>query len=174
MIQYLNDKMYHKEIDYGRARSLIIKRLKRDKSFYEQGAYEKMGESDDDFDREFPWGSTDLMLAWTFWDAWMAERNQSFPNSYSEITKDDWPKLAEYVIEQLEKKAAITDPKLLSHFDFFQKSSSSSILNLSMGSIMAEDGPGNKRETGSMRFQTTQNIGWIKKWRNFLSSLKII
>ncbi len=172
MIQYFNDKMHHKEIDYDRARSLIIQRLKRDKSFHEQGLYEKMGESDDDFDREFPRGSSDLMLAWTFWDAWIAERNQAFPNIYSGITKDSWPKLAEYVIEQLEKKAAITDPQLLAHFDFLQKPSSSSILNLSMSSL--EGGPGNKSEIGSTQFQTSRNICWAQKWRNLLISLKII
>lgn len=176
MIQYFNDKMhhkeYHKEIDYDRARSLIIKRLKRDKSFHEQGLYEKMGESDDDFDREFPRGSTDLMLAWTFWDAWIAERNQAFSNIYSGITKDSWPKLAEYVIEQLEKKTAITDPKLLAHFDFLQKFSSSSMLNFSMGSL--QGGPGNKSEIGSTQFQTPRNTSWIQKWRNFLIFLKMI
>ncbi|HLD69136.1 MAG TPA: hypothetical protein VJA17_00060 [Candidatus Omnitrophota bacterium] len=164
--------MHHKEIDYGRARNLILQRLKRDKRFHEQGLCEKMGESDDDFDREFPWGSSDLMLAWTFWDAWIAERNQAFPNIYSGITKDDWPKLAVYVIEQLENKATITDSKLLTHFDFLQKSGSSSILSL-MGS--RQDGrQGNKSEVDSTQFQMTRNAGWIKKWWSFLKFSKNI
>ena len=115
--------MYSKEIDYERARSLIIKRLKRDKIFHEQGEYAKMGENDDDFDREFPRGNPELMTAWTFWDAWIMERNQGFPNSYSGITQDDWPRLAEHVIERLEKKAAITEPNIMTHFDFSEKPS---------------------------------------------------
>lgn len=121
----MQHKEHHKAIDYDRARSLIIERLKRDKSLHEQGLYEKMGEREDDFDREFPRGSSDLMLAWTFWDAWIAEGNQGFPKIYSKITKDSWPKLAEYVIEQLEKKAAITAPDLLAHFNFLQEPSGS-------------------------------------------------
>ena len=172
MIQYLNDKMHHKEIDYDRARNLILQRLKRDKRFHEQGLFEKMGESDDDFDREFPRGSTDLMLAWTFWDAWIAERNQGFSNIYSGIAKESWPKLAEYVIEQLEKKSPIIDPVILTHFDFLQKQNGSSILNLSMGSH--QGGLGNKSEIGSTQFQTSRNTSWVQKGRNLLISLKII
>ena len=162
--------MVHKEIDYDRARSLIIQRLKRDKGFHEQGLYEKMGEIDDDFDREFPRGSADLMIAWTFWDAWMAERRQGFPESYSGISKDSWPQLAEQVIVQLEKKAAITDPNILAHFDLSQKANGSGIFNL------FADSPStlSKAEIGNIQFQASPGIGWIQRWKNLLTSLKIL
>ena len=161
--------MVHKEIDYDRARSLIIKRLKRDQGFHQQGLYEKMGEIDDDFDREFPRGAADLMIAWTFWDAWMAERNQGFPDSYSGITKDSWPQLAEQLIGQLEMKAAITDPNILAHFDLLQKANGSSIFNLLVDSPLA---PG-KSEISNIQFPSNQSMNWIQRWRNLLTSLKI-
>ena len=113
--------MYQKTVDYQRARTLILKRLKRDKSFHEQGLLEKMGEAFDDFDLEFPPGSPDLMIAWSFWDAWIEERNQGFPNNYEGIAKDSWPHLAAQIIERLEKNEKISDAVILKHFDFSEK-----------------------------------------------------
>ena len=81
----------------------------------------KMGEMIDDFDAEFPRGSADLMMAWTFWDAWIEERNQGFPNLYEGISKEDWGPLATQIIEQLEKKENITHPIILKHFDFSEQ-----------------------------------------------------
>ena len=162
-------EMIYKEIDYDRARSLIIQRLKRDKGFQEQGCYEKMGEIDDDFDREFPRGSADLMLAWTFWDAWMAERNQGFPNSYSGITQESWPQLAQQLIGQLEKKAAITDPNILAHFDCSQKANGSSIFNLFGDSAPAHS----KTEMTNRQFPSHRSMNWTQRWKNLLTSLKI-
>ena len=113
--------MYQKNIDHQRARDLILRRIKRDKIFHEQGQWEKMGESCDDFDAEFPRGYPDLMIAWTFWDAWIEERNHGFPNLYEGITKESWPQLAAHIIEQLEKKEKITQIILLKHFDFSEQ-----------------------------------------------------
>ena len=114
-------KMSARKNDYENSRSLILKRLKRDQQFHRQGQYEKMGESYDDFDEKFPTDFPDLMIAWTFWDAWIDERNQEFPNLYSGITKKDWPDLAQYIIDQLEKKQPVIHPILLQNFDFAQK-----------------------------------------------------
>lgn len=108
-------------IDQEKARNLILRRLKRDKNFHERAEFDKMGETHDDFDREFPKGYPDLMIAWTFWDSWMDERKQGFPNLYSGISKDTWPQLAGQVIEQLERKAPISNPLILTHFDFTEK-----------------------------------------------------
>ncbi len=80
-----------------------------------------MGESFDDFDAEFPRGAPDLMIAWTFWDAWIEERNQGFPNHYEGISKEAWGQLATHLIERLEKKENITQPIILRHFDFSEQ-----------------------------------------------------
>ncbi len=107
-----------KKFDYQTSRILIIKRLKRDQILHTQNAYDKMGLDYDDFDEHFPDNPPDLMIAWTFWDAWMSEVKQGFPGFYEGINQEKWPKLAEYLIVQLEKKEAIKEPLILSHFDF--------------------------------------------------------
>ncbi len=108
-------------VDQERARALILKRLKRDKIFHERLEFDKMGEVHDDFDREFPKGHTDLMIAWTFWDAWINERNQGFPGFYAGISKEAWPRLSAHVIEKIENKTPISDQLILTHFDFTVK-----------------------------------------------------
>ena len=113
--------MYLKDINYNSAKELILRRLKRDSAFHQEGQFDKMGEPYDDFDEKFPRPFVDLMIAWTFWDAWIDERNHGFPGFYQGITRDSWPKLAGHIINQLEKKQPITDPLVLAHFDFTEK-----------------------------------------------------
>ena len=112
-----------KNLNYKESKELILKRLKRDMALHEQGAFNKMGEVYDDFDEKFPRGYLDLMIAWTFWDAWLEERNQGFPNSYEGITKEKWPVLAKELVLTLEKNEQIVQPLILSHFDWTEKPS---------------------------------------------------
>lgn len=113
--------MSGKNFDYETSRNLIVKRLKRESSFHEQAQFEKMGEVYDDFDEKFPTGHPELRIAWTFWDAWIDERNHGFPENYQGIPKDAWPRIAGHIIEALEKKVPISDPVVLANFDFTEK-----------------------------------------------------
>jgi hypothetical protein len=103
------------------AKKQIIKCLNRDIKLHEEGKFDEIGNGFDEYDNKFPLTERQLIIAWDFWDSWIDERNHGFPCFYADITKDNWPNLANHIVEKLSKGEEISDQLILSNFVFERK-----------------------------------------------------
>jgi hypothetical protein len=103
------------------ARQIFIHELTRDAEAHEARRYQDIGAGFDQVDAELPRDEgpefDKLFIALDFWDGWIDARNHDW-QYYKGIKERDWPRLARTIIKALEADQEITDPLVLSHFDF--------------------------------------------------------
>ena len=108
-------------LDYDEARKAFIAELTRDAEAHEAGRYEEIGAEFDRVDSDLPRGQgpafDKLLIALDFWDCWIDARNHNW-QYYKGINERDWPMLARTIVKALESDEDITNPLVLSHFDF--------------------------------------------------------
>ncbi len=102
------------------AARIVALALRQDASAQEAGDFEAIAERYDDvyaevlvLCNEVP---DSLARGFTFWDEWCDARNHEW-SYYSDIARDDWPRLARQVAEAVESGAPITDPVLVRHLE---------------------------------------------------------
>ena len=107
--------------DAASARAILIEKLRRDAALHRQGRFKEIGEGFDDLDNsqqcyDIRVAEPAIGTAWNFWEAWIDERNHSFPDFHRGITRDAWPVLAERLVQALAQGEAVADPVIVSHF----------------------------------------------------------
>jgi hypothetical protein len=100
-------------------RKKLIEIFQRNIDFHERGKFDQL---DGDFDaldalREMAFDA-DLTLAWNFWEGWCDEARHGFKGLYKGISKNDWPQLAEGVVECLATNKPIENKLIQNQFDF--------------------------------------------------------
>jgi len=112
---------------YKEAENYITEQLLQDIESHLNGLYTNIGDGFEYFDLNLPRDEdsmydtnyelefTKLFIALNFWDAWQDARSHEW-QYYDEISKDDWTKLAQKIIESIQNKSEITDSVILKHF----------------------------------------------------------
>lgn len=93
--------------------------LRKDASLHEEGRHKELGgdfASIEERLAKLQNPSTLLLMAYSFWDAWLDERNHKFPGRYSDISADSWPSLARSLSNTLEGNADQIDPLISKYF----------------------------------------------------------
>jgi hypothetical protein len=105
---------------YLEAKKYIIENLARDINLHLSGNFKNIGTNFEVFDENLPRSGgpefNKLFVAFNFWDGWIDARNHDW-QYYKGITKADWPKLAQIIIEDIKSDREITDNSILYHFD---------------------------------------------------------
>lgn len=78
--------------------------------------------------------------AFTFWDWWIDARNHDW-QYYDGIRREDWPRLARHIADQLESSGEISDPALLLHFKRITESREPGLLARAWASLTRRAGP---------------------------------
>jgi hypothetical protein len=100
-------------------RANAIKGLTKAIEAHESGDFLSVGDGYDDYDEKLKRDehSPDdvLFITLMFWEAWAdsAEHTWKF---YPPFSKDDWPKMARTLLEDLKADNKVTDETILSHF----------------------------------------------------------
>lgn len=101
------------------ARDHAIRGLTHDLECHEAGDYRSIGRDYDEYDQMLPREGIEsddpLMVALDFWASWTdtAIHNWKY---YPGFTKDDWPRLARLLLEDLKAHRRVSDAVLLSNF----------------------------------------------------------
>jgi hypothetical protein len=107
-------------LTYDEAKHYLIEHLSRDVALHAAGDYWHVGDNFDDFDTNLPRNDDPkfkkLHIALNFWDGWQDARNHDW-HFYKGISKNDWPRLAEIIIQNVKEEKKITDQIILEHFD---------------------------------------------------------
>ena len=113
--------------NYQEAESQLIEKLSQDIQNHLEKNFKDIGNGFDYFDINLPRGDEPkyeiekelefrkLFIALNFWDSWQDARNHDW-KYYDEIHKDDWPDLANILIENIKNKTEVTNTKILKHF----------------------------------------------------------
>lgn len=108
-------------LNYDEARQIFIAELTRDAEAHEAGRYDEIGRAFERVDAQLPRGQgpefDKLFISLDFWDGWIDARNHDW-QYYNGISDRDWPTLARTIVKSLELHDDISDPLVLSHFDF--------------------------------------------------------
>lgn len=106
---------------YDEARKYLIEQLRRDIEKHNRGDFRKIGENFEVFDQNLPRNIgpefKKIFLALNFWDSWQDARNHEW-RYYKGIAQSDWPRLAQIIINDIEKEKEITSNIILKYFDF--------------------------------------------------------
>jgi hypothetical protein len=103
-------------------RKKLIESLTEMIAFHNEGEFELPNRKFDEIDSSRgQFSDPTLSIAWNFWDAWLDEANHGFRGYYGKIGQEDWPILAEELIQSLSKLLPITNPTILQEFDFTKK-----------------------------------------------------
>jgi len=104
---------------YDAARKHAINWLTHSLELHEAGDYLSIGDGYDEYDRMLPRdglkSDDPLIIALEFWDRWIdtAEHSWKF---YPGFGKDDWPRLARILLEDLKASRVVSDKVLLESF----------------------------------------------------------
>ena len=101
------------------ARDALATHLREDAEAHEAERFDAIGRRFDGVERHFPRGGAPeldrLHVALAFWDGWIDARNNGWPRG--PIARDDWPKLADQVADDLAADKNISSPIVLARFD---------------------------------------------------------
>ena len=105
---------------YDEAKHYLIDHLSRDVALHVAGDYWHVGDNFDEFDKNLPRNDDPkfkkLYIVLNFWDGWQDSRNHDW-HFYKGISKNDWPRLAEIIIQNVKEEKEITGEIILEHFD---------------------------------------------------------
>lgn len=105
---------------YEEAKNFVIDNLLLDAKLHDAGDYWSVGDKFDEYDAELPRDDDPrlkkLHIALNFWDGWQDSRNHDW-HFYKGITKDDWPRLAQMIVMNIQEEQEITEEVILEHFD---------------------------------------------------------
>ena len=111
-------------LSYSEAKKAFIHGLSHDAAAHEAGHYQQIGAGFDELDvglpRERKAEFDKLFIALNFWDGWIDARNHDW-QYYKGIRESDWPILANQIVKALAEDREITEPAVLTHFDFRQR-----------------------------------------------------
>jgi hypothetical protein len=113
------------KLDYETFRNKLIYNLEQAIKEQKDGRFESIDKGFDDFDEHLPRGQKGLeniFIGLNFWDGWIDARNHDW-NYYKGIEKNDWPRLAKIIVDDLKCNREINETIILKHFDFRKKSS---------------------------------------------------
>lgn len=106
--------------EYEEAEQYLIEQLSKDAQSHTDGYFSKIGNGYDFFDANLPRANDPrykkLFIALYFWDGWQDARNHEW-KYYEGINSDDWPQLANIIIQDLNDEKEIEDQRILKHFD---------------------------------------------------------
>ena len=104
-------------------RKILAAALRRDAALQEEGKVEALGAEFDALDQTVEDDETEKgaprvvhRIAWSFYDAWLDERNHGFPGHRSGIARADWPALARALADDLEVPRVPKDGRLIRAF----------------------------------------------------------
>lgn len=98
-------------LTYDEARERLIEGLSRDVALHEIGDFMALGKGFEDLaaviPRDQPPTFNKLLVALSFWDAWINFRNHQWPDVDRFPSKDEWPVLARELIGALQNNQEI-------------------------------------------------------------------
>lgn len=96
---------------------IFAESLKKDIERHQSGDFLNLGEDFGKFNALLPTDHPMREIPMRFWDAWCEESIHEFPGGYEGISKNDWPVLAEIVVNSVENGAAIENHFLRKNFE---------------------------------------------------------
>jgi len=104
---------------YDAARKHAITWLAHSLELHQAGNYLSIGDGYDEYDRMLPREGLDnddpLIIALEFWASWADTAEHSW-HFYPGFAKDDWPRLAKILLEDLKANRRVSDKTLLESF----------------------------------------------------------
>ena len=100
------------------ATRLMIEVLRVSSALHKEGKFGELDRMFHELEGVLPGGKHQVIIAWEFYMGWVDASNHNFLVNYEGIAKDDWPRLAQHLADRLVANGEITDPLILSHFDY--------------------------------------------------------
>lgn len=108
------------EDQYHAIRQQLAALLRRDAALHKLGQYQKIGADFLGVQSQLQHGGDKryrkLIVALKFWDAWILARNTDWME-HMNVNEEDWPRLAECVVADLDADREITEQEVLDSFD---------------------------------------------------------